>query len=37
MINRGIIVSKDLFDIKRKDGITIIPLWLFLLVPIGER
>lgn len=36
-INRGIIVSKDLFDIKRKDGITIIPLWLFLLVPIGER
>lgn len=33
-VKRGIIVSKDLFDLKRKDEILIIPLWLFLLVEI---
>ncbi len=32
---RGIVVSKDLFDLKRKDKIMIIPLWLFLLVDIN--
>jgi len=32
--NKGIIISKDLFDIRRKDKILIIPLWLFLLVKI---
>lgn len=33
-VNKGIIISKDLFDIGRKDKILIIPLWLFLLVKI---
>jgi predicted AAA+ superfamily ATPase len=33
-VKRGILVSKVLFDIERKDKILIIPLWLFLLVEI---
>jgi predicted AAA+ superfamily ATPase len=33
-VKRGMMVTKDLFDLKRKDGILLIPLWLFLLVDV---